>query len=83
MRGGIKSINTPIYKVTLYELLKTYSTIKMQKAFQTINIPKLPVFTTEEGIKQIRNNFKDITDWKDIEELIPKDFFINNIRINS
>ena len=77
MRGGIKSINTPIYKVTLYELLKTYSTIKMQKAFQTINIPKLPVFTTEEGIKQIRNNFKDITDWKDIEELIPKDFFIN------
>ena len=77
MRGGIKSINTPIYKVTLYELLKTYSTIKMQKAFQTINIPKLPVFTTEEGIKQIRNNFKNITDWKDIEELIPKNFFIN------
>ncbi len=77
MRGGIKSINTPIYKVSLYELLKTYSTIKMQKAFQTINIPKLPVFTTEEGIKQIRNNFKNITDWKDIEELIPKDFFIN------
>jgi segregation and condensation protein A len=77
MRGGIKSINTPIYKVSLYELLKTYSTIKMQKAFQTINIPKLPVFTTEEGIKQIRNNFKNITDWKDIEELIPKNFFIN------
>src|SRR5210317_2239396 len=40
MKGGIKSINTPIYKVSLYELLKTYATIKMQKAFQTINIPK-------------------------------------------
>ncbi|MEK9918464.1 MAG: ScpA family protein [Pelagibacteraceae bacterium] len=77
MKGGIKSINTPIYKVSLYELLKTYATIRMQKAFQTINIPKLPVFTTEEGIKQISNNFNNITDWKDIEELIPKSFSFN------
>ena len=49
----------------------------MQKAFQTINIPKLPVLTTEEGIKQIKNNFSQIAEWKDIEELIPKNFFIN------
>ena len=76
-KGGIKSINTPIYKVSLYELLKTYSTIKMQKAFQTINIPKLPVFTTEEGINQIKNNFSKIKEWKNIEELIPENFFIN------
>ena len=77
IKGGIKSINTPIYKVSLYDLLKTYSTIKMQKAFQTMNIPKLPVFTAEEGVKQIRNNFNSIGDWKDIEELIPKEFTVN------
>jgi len=77
IKGGIKSINTPIYKVSLYELLKTYSTIKMQKAFQTINIPKLPVYTTDEGIKQIKNNFSKITEWKDIEDLIPVNFFIS------
>ena len=77
MKGGIKSINTPIYKVSLYELLKTYSAIKMQKAFQTINIPKLPVFTTEEGLKQIRNNLQNITEWKNIEDLIPKNFSFN------
>ena len=77
IKGGIKSINTPIYKVSLYELLKTYSTIKMQKAFQTISIAKLPVFTTEEGIKQIKSNFSKIKEWKNIEDLIPKNFFIN------
>ena len=77
IKGGIKSINTPIYKVSLYELLKTYATIKMQKAFQTINIPKLPVFTTEEGVKQIRKNFNSIAEWKDIEELIPEGFTFN------
>jgi segregation and condensation protein A len=77
MKGGIKSNNTPVYKVSLYELLKTYSTIKMQKAFQTINIPKLPVFTTEEGIKLIKNNFNEITEWRDIEDLIPEGFKFN------
>jgi segregation and condensation protein A len=72
MKGGIRSINTPIYDVSLYELLKTYSSIQMQKTFQNINIPKLPVFTTEEGIKHIKNNLEKISDWKNIFELIPK-----------
>ena len=34
MKGGIRSINTPIYDVSLYELLKSYSVIQMQKTFQ-------------------------------------------------
>ncbi len=76
MKGGIRSINTPIYDVSLYELLKTYSNFQMQKSFQTINIPKLPVFTTEEAIKQIRSNMSLINDWKDMLELIPK-FYSN------
>ena len=49
----------------------------MQKTFQNISIPKLPVLTTEEGIKQIRNNLDKIKDWKNINELIPK-FYLNN-----
>jgi segregation and condensation protein A len=75
MKGGIRSINTPVYDVSLYELLKTYSNIQMQKTFQNIHIPKLPVFTTEEGIKQIKNNLDKIKDWKNISELIPKFYF--------
>ncbi len=75
MKGGIRSINTPIYDVSLYELLKTYSNLQMQKSFQTINIPKLPVLTTEEAIKQIKNNFSQLTEWKDINELIPQFYF--------
>ena len=72
MKGGIRSINTPMYDVSLYELLKTYPSIQMQKTFQNISIPKLPVFTSEEGIKQIKSNLDKITEWKNIVELIPK-----------
>ena len=74
MKGGIRSIKTPVYNITLYELLKTYSVLKMQKAFKIINIPKLPVFSAEEGIRQIKENFEKIKDWKELEELIPQKF---------
>ncbi len=77
MKGGIRSINTPIYDVSLYELLKSYSVIQMQKTFQSISIPKLPVFTAEEGIKQIKNNFDRIKEWKNLFELIPE-FYLKN-----
>ena len=76
MKGGIRSINTPVYDISLYELLKTYSNIQMEKTFKTINIPRLPVFTTELAIKQIQNNLNKIIDWKNINELIPK-FYMN------
>ena len=80
MKGGIRSINTPTYDVTLYELLKTYSNIQMQKSFNTINIPKLPVFSTEEGIKLIKMHFNKIKDWKNINELIPSHYLSKNLK---
>ena len=80
MKGGIRSINTPIYNVSLYELLKTYSNIQMQKTFQNISIPKLPVFTTEEGIKHLKNNLNEIKDWKNLIELIPKFYSENKMK---
>ena len=71
-RAGIKPIYNSEYKLNLFELLKTYSTIIMTKDFQKMNIPKLPVFTTEEGIKTIRNFFGKLVDWKKLDDLIPK-----------
>jgi segregation and condensation protein A len=48
----------------------------MQKTFLTINIPKLPVLTAEEGIKQIKINLNQINDWTNINDLIPE-FYSN------
>ncbi len=79
MQGGIRSINTPVYDVSLYNLLKSYAEIQMQKTFKNISIPKLPVFTAEEGIKQIKNNLDKLSDWKHIVELIPNFYFKNKM----
>ena len=74
IKGGIRSIYTSNYSVTLYEILKSYSNHVMKKDFIRINIPRLPLLTTEEGIKRIRAFFGKLSDWKNLRELIPKEF---------
>ena len=74
MKAGLKPIYNSEYKLNLYELLKTYSKILMIKDFQKVSIPKLPVMTTEEGIKVIKNFFGRLMDWKKLDDLIPKNF---------
>ena len=78
MRVGIKSIYNSEYKVNLFELLKTYSMIIMTKDFQKMNIPKLPVLTTEEGIKTIRDFLGKLSNWKKLDDLIPDNFRNNS-----
>mgnify|MGYP001381028025 CR=1 FL=1 len=73
-KPGIKPIYNSEFKVNLFDLLKTYSSIIMTKDFQKMNIPKLPVFTTEEGIKTIKGFFGKLIDWKKLDDLIPKNF---------
>ena len=74
MKGSIRSINSYKYSLSLFEILKTYSTVVMTKDFQKINIPKLPVFTTEDGIHRIKDFLDKLSNWKNLNELIPKNF---------
>jgi len=74
MTGGIRSTSNSKYSASLYELLKSYSNHIMRKNFLAINIPKLPVCTTENGIQIIKKNIKKLNDWRDILELIPSKF---------
>ena len=78
IRGNIKSIYSTKYSLTLFDIFKSYSSIIMSRDFQKINIPRLPVLTTEEGIKRIREFFGKLNDWKNIDELLPTNFLESN-----
>ena len=78
MKGGIRTSVNSNYSVSLYELLKSYSSHVMKKNFLSINIPKLPVFSTEEGIKLIKSLFGKLKNWQDICKIIPNDYKKNN-----
>jgi len=77
MRGmtkGIRTIKNSKYSLTLFELLKAYSAQVMKKNFLSINIAKLPVCTTEQGIEIIKSNIRNLADWKNVYDLIPINF---------
>ena len=74
IRGNIKSIYSTKYSITLFDIFKTYSSIITSREFQKMNIPKLPVLTTEEGIKRIKDFFGKLNEWRNIDELLPTNF---------
>ena len=74
IKGKIKSIHSTEYNLSLYDLLKSYSSIIMTKDFHRMNIPRLPVFSTEDGIKRIKEFFGKLIEWKNLDELIPVGF---------
>ena len=77
----MRGVNTKIklnsfsqYSLKLFDVLKTYANIISTKDFQKINIPKLPVFTMEEGINRIKELRNELYDWRNLNDLIPSVF---------
>ena len=77
----MRGVNTKIklnsfsqYSLKLFDVLKAYANIISTKDFQKINIPKLPVFTMEEGINRINELRNELYDWKNLNDLIPTVF---------
>ena len=71
MSSGIRTTKNSKYDVSLYDLLKSYSSHVMTLNFQSINIKKLPVCTTEQGIEIIKSNINKLKEWKNISNLVP------------
>tara|TARA_Y100000590_G_scaffold420763_1_gene523806 strand:+ start:1718 stop:2458 length:741 start_codon:yes stop_codon:yes gene_type:complete len=74
MTGGIRTLKNSKYSVSLYELLKSYSGHIMKKNFLSINIAKLPVCTTEQGVEIIKSSMGKLSDWNNLLNLIPSNF---------
>ena len=71
MKGGIRLKRRSEYSVTLYELLKSYSNHISKKNFLKMSIPRLPVYTTEEAIKEIKRNIKNLKNWTEVTNIVP------------
>jgi len=74
MTGGIRLKRYSEYSVTLYELLKCYSNHVSRKNYLKMTIPKLPVYTTEQAIKEIKKNIKNLQEWTEATSIIPYHF---------
>ncbi len=78
--GSIRPKFSSKYTASLYEILKSYSDFTARKSFKTVNILKLPVFTTEQGIETIKSFFGKIKKWVSVYELITNNFKSKNYK---
>tara|TARA_B100000029_G_scaffold505289_1_gene585731 strand:- start:857 stop:1582 length:726 start_codon:yes stop_codon:yes gene_type:complete len=78
--GNVRPKFSSKYTASLYEILKSYSDFTARKSFKTVNILKLPVFTTEQGIETIKSFFGKIKSWVNVYELIPNNFKSKNYK---
>ena len=78
--GSVRPKFSSKYTASLYEILKSYSDFTARKSFKKVNILKLPVFTTEQGIETIRSFFGKIKKWVSVYELIPNNFKSKNYK---
>jgi len=78
--GNVRPKFSSKYTASLYEILKSYSDFTARKSFKTVNILKLPVFTTEQGIATIKSFFGKIKKWVTVYELIPNNFKSKNYK---
>ena len=53
----------------------------MKKDFQRINIPKLPVLTSEDGIKRIKEYFGKLINWRKLNDLLPDNFSLTDLAL--
>ena len=78
--GSVRPKFSSKHTASLYEILKSYSDFTARKSFTTVNILKLPVFTTEQGIATIKSFFGKIKKWISVYELIPNNFKSKNYK---
>ena len=57
-----------------FKLVSTNKMNVMKKNFLSINIPKLPVCTTEQAIEIIKKNINQLSNWQEISKFIPNRF---------
>ena len=78
--GSVRPKFSSKYTASLYEILKSYSDFTARKSFKTVNILKLPVFTTEQAIERIKSFFGKLKKWVSIYDLIPNNFKSKNYK---
>ena len=78
--GAIRPKFSSKYTASLYEILKSYSDFTARKNFKTVNILRLPVFTTEQAIERIKSFFGKLKKWVNVYDLIPNNFKSKNYK---
>lgn len=65
-------VNTPVYEVSLYELLKAYGDFKSRDNITALRIDPSELYSMETAIERLRGLVGDLPDWTVLSAFLPK-----------
>ncbi|MGH6621498.1 MAG: segregation/condensation protein A, partial [Alphaproteobacteria bacterium] len=65
-------VNTPVYELSLYELLKAYGDFKSRDNITALRIEPSELYSMEKAIERLRGLFGDVPDWTVLSAFLPK-----------
>lgn len=71
---GIRVIRNSVYELSLYELLKGYSTVKSKVEITSLRITPPPVYTLERALERLRGMIGNVPDWATLESFLEPEF---------
>lgn len=68
-----RSIRTPVYEVTLFDLLKSYGDHHRRRQTATLHISPNELFTVEQALSRLQRLLGRTPDWQSISSFLPPD----------
>ena len=65
-------VNTPVYELSLYELLKAYGDFKSRDNITALRIDPSELYSMETAIERLRGLVGDVPDWTVLSAFLPK-----------
>ena len=68
---AIRVIKTPVFAVSLYELLKGYAAVEVRAPAETLRIDRNAVYRIEDAIRRLARLLGKTLDWETLEDFLP------------
>jgi len=72
----IRVVATPVYRLTLYELLRGYATHAGQRQTAMLRIPLTDLYSMDEALKRLGEMLGHSPDWRAITSFLPPDMLL-------
>ena len=67
----VSNVTSPIYELSLFELLKSYGNVKLRGETSTLSIVATRLYSVDEAIDRLKNMLGDIPDWQTLIGFLP------------
>ena len=68
---GVKIVRTPVYELTLFELLKAYGDQRRRKEGSVLHVAASDLYSMDDALQRLRGLFGQMVEWRTLMSYVP------------